>query len=73
MDTLTKVQNDTRDKAWEMLKEHFDNVVLIIETEAQDGTDRLFLSNYHGGITVGIGMCERASYRFKEGDVEETD
>jgi hypothetical protein len=57
---LTPVQVQIRDKAWEMLNEHFDGVILVFDTEVNEGTDRAFQCNYHGGITVALGLCERA-------------
>lgn len=63
---LTDAQVGARDKAWELLKEHFEHVIVCYDTEVVDGTDRAFECNYHGGITTAIGLCERAKMDMKE-------
>lgn len=65
-DGLTPAQKQARDKAWEILKEHFDSAVLIFDTEVKEGTDRAFQANFDGGITMAIGLCDRARMRFSQ-------
>jgi hypothetical protein len=62
---LTQAQVQARDKAWELMVEHFEGVVLIFDTEVNEGTDRAFACNYHGGLTMGIGLCERGKLDLK--------
>lgn len=75
MNDLTQAQIEARDRAWEMLREHFDCVILAYDTEVAEGADRCFEANYHGGITAAIGLCERAKLRMMDrsevSDVEE--
>jgi hypothetical protein len=63
---LTPAQMGALDKAWDMLEEHFDHVLLLIDTEAPEGEDRVFQCGYHGGITAAIGLCERAKIQIVE-------
>lgn len=61
---MTNAQQEAWTKSTELLKEHFDTFVLIIDTEAPENLDRLFDAMWHGGgSTVGIGLCERAKHR----------
>jgi hypothetical protein len=46
---LTGAQNEAINKAWELLREHFEAVIIAYDTEAVTGTDR------HHGRGVGAG------------------
>lgn len=59
---MTDAQKSAKDKVWDIIKEHFDHAVLLIETEAEEDTDRIFICNYHSGITTAIGLCERGKH-----------
>jgi hypothetical protein len=60
---LTKAQEEALCKAWDLLKEHFDAVLLTYDTEVPEGTDRAFACYYAGGISTCVGMAERAKFR----------
>lgn len=65
MADLTDAQEAALDKAWDLIKEHFDNAVLIIETEVEQSNtpDNFFVTSYHGGVSLCIGLMERAKHR----------
>lgn len=69
---LTDSQWNALNKAWEMLKEHFDHVIIAYDTEAREGTDRITEVNYHGGTTSAIGLAEKAKYKLLTMPVEES-
>lgn len=63
MGEITEAQADALEKAWDLLREHFDCVVVTFDTEATSGTDRLFHGYFHGGITNALGLCKRMENR----------
>lgn len=60
---MTQPQQEAWTKATELLKEHFDAFLLVIDTEAADNTDRLFDAMWHGGLSTAIGLAERVRVR----------
>lgn len=71
---ITEAQWEALLKTWEILKEHFDHVIVAYDTECRDGTDRTFECNYHGGITTAVGLAEKAKVKFiKQSFADEED
>lgn len=69
---LTEAQVEALNKAWDLLREHFDHAILAYETEARVGTRRTFDCNYHGGVSAAIGLAEQAKAEWlKDGDDDE--
>jgi len=61
-DTMTEVQRAAIRKAWDILCEHFDRVLLVVDFEIEhEGrlTDE-HLGYWHGGSMSAIGMAEFA-------------
>jgi hypothetical protein len=72
---LTEAQNEAVEKAWALMREHFDGAVLIFDTETKDGNDTLFGVNYQGGVNRSIGLTQRANFRLMkmvESEAEES-
>lgn len=57
---FTEAQIEARNKAWALLAEHFDKVVLALDTESPDGDDDSFEVSWIGGLSTAIGLAERA-------------
>jgi translation initiation factor 2 alpha subunit (eIF-2alpha) len=70
---LTEAQNAALERAWEMLKEQFEHVIVAFETECREGTDRVFDCNYHGGPVMAVGLAEKAKQTFLEGEDDEVE
>jgi hypothetical protein len=66
----TAPQQQVMEKVWELLREHFDSVVLLVDTENSEGTDRVFEMRWHGGVTTSIGLCERGRARIERHAME---
>lgn len=62
---MTAKQDEVWEKVNELLKEHFDHYIIVMDTEAPDCLDRLFNAEWHGGLTVAIGLVARAEHRLK--------
>lgn len=56
-ENLTPVQEAILNEIWAKLKEHFDSVVLAIETETPDSTDKFRDGYWHGGASVSLGLA----------------
>ena len=59
---LTEKQNEIRDKVKEMLSEHFDSYVLIVETEInnpKDGELATFWAGCHQWHSASVGLMEK--------------
>jgi hypothetical protein len=63
---LTGAQNEAINKAWELLREHFEAVIIAYDTEAVTGTDRCQSWNYHGGLLRAIGLAEYVKHEALE-------
>lgn len=63
MSAFSEAQKEAYAKARELLHEHFEFVIICVESEVQDGTDRAFDGSWKGGITAGIGLAERMKIR----------
>lgn len=62
---MTEAQKQTLEKIHELIREHFDAGVVIVETDTEDekkGEDREI--GWHGGITRAVGLCKIAELRF---------
>ena len=70
---ITPAQEEARDKAWDMLKEHFENVIIAYDTEVSEGTDRFFEFNWWGSPSMAIGLCERSKLRMLKKIEQEND
>lgn len=44
-------------EVWNKLKEHFDSVILAIETECPQSTDKFRDGYWHGGASVSLGLA----------------
>lgn len=61
---MTPIQAEVLNKVNEMLKEHFDNSVVIVDTEGAKNCDRLFNASWNGGgLTNALGLVERMKHR----------
>lgn len=68
-DPMTKSQREAVCKAWDILCEHFDHVMLVVdfETEGKDGErEDAHEGFWHGGSLAAIGAAEYASRRILE-------
>lgn len=66
---LTEAQREALRKAWDLLCEHFEGVVVAYSTTCQDdGNESVFDCNYHGGFTTAIGIVERAKHMWLRAD-----
>jgi hypothetical protein len=63
MKDFTTSQKAAYEKARELLHEHFEFVIIALETEVEDGTDRAFDGSWKGGLSACIGLSERFKNR----------
>lgn len=82
-DPLTKPQREAVQKAWDILTEHFDRVLLVVDSEVYEPDGKREDAHegfWHGGSLSAVGMAEFAKHRilnsghgqYDPGDVEET-
>lgn len=65
-DPLSPAQRQAVQKAWDILGEHFDRVLLVIDTEVEGEGGRRDDAHegfWHGGSMAAIGMAEFAKDR----------
>ena len=70
-DTMTPAQRESCQKAWVLLSEHFDNVLLVLNWELPDNDANGQLQEshegyWHGGAVTAIGLAEFAKTRILE-------
>ena len=61
-DAMSDAQKQARAKAIELVTEHFDSFVLLVESDTDDEEQRLrtfFLGAFEGGTSAAIGLMER--------------
>lgn len=55
---LTDAQNEVLDQIHELLTEHFDNHVVVVElANVTDEGHHLTLGQYNGGPAIAMGLC----------------
>ena len=54
---MTEAQQQMIDKAFEMLSEHFDHVVIAVGTYDVD-KQYTTTASYYGGVAPAIGLCK---------------
>jgi hypothetical protein len=54
---MTEAQQQMIDKAFEMLSEHFDHVVIAVGTYDED-KQYTTTASYYGGVAPAIGLCK---------------
>ena len=54
---MTEAQQQIIDKAFEMLSEHFDHVVIAVGTSDED-KQYTTTASYYGGVAPAIGLCK---------------
>jgi hypothetical protein len=54
---MTEVQQQMIDKAFELLSEHFDHVVIAVGTYDED-KQYTTTASYYGGVAPAIGLCK---------------
>ena len=62
---LTQAQDDAIKKAWDLLTEHFDRVLVVVDTETPEREDGHEVW-WHGGYLAGLGAAEWAKVRMLE-------
>jgi len=62
----TPSQDDAVKKAWDLISEHFDRALLVVDVECEDGDDghQVF---WHGGFLAGLGAAEYAKHHLLHG------
>ena len=64
-DHYTPAQREALCKAWDMLCEHFEHVIVVLATTPPDDPcATVFDCNYHGGFANAIGLAERAKHKW---------
>lgn len=61
-DEMTPAQRAAISKAWDLLGEHFDRVLLVVDWETNDGCDA-HEGYWHGGSLPAVGLAEFAKDR----------
>ena len=61
-----EVQQQMIDKAFEMLSEHFDHVVIAVGTYDED-KQYTTTASYYGGVAPAIGLCKLYENRWTKG------
>ena len=54
---MTEAQQQMIDKAFEILTEHFDHVVIAVGTYDED-KQYTTTASYYGGVAPAIGLCK---------------
>lgn len=65
-DPMSPAQREAMQKAWDLLTEHFERVLLVIdfEVEGEDGKRQdAHQGFWHGGALASVGMAEYAKDR----------
>jgi hypothetical protein len=65
-DPMTPAQREAIQKAWDVLTEHFDHVLLVADWELKNESGDLADAHegwWHGGSMAALGMCEFAKDR----------
>lgn len=65
-DDLTPAQEEALKKAWDILGEHFDRVLLVVDTETPQGQQDAHAVFWQGGALPAIGMASYAHQRLLE-------
>lgn len=70
-DEMTPAQRQAIAKAWELLTEHFDSVLLAVdfETTANGELQNAHAGYWHGGSMSAIGLAEFAKDRILQNKV----
>src|SRR5205814_1926940 len=55
--SMTEVQQQMIDRAFELLSEHFDHVVIAVGTYDED-KQYTTTASYYGGVAPAIGLCK---------------
>lgn len=65
MKSLTKQQNEALDRAYAMLSEQFEGVLLAVLSEGHDGEEEVEMTKvlHYGGVTMALGLTEVAKNR----------
>jgi hypothetical protein len=64
-DLITAAQREALDKAWDLLSEHFDRILLITDcevTNAEGGEENETHGFWHGGYLAALGCAEHAKH-----------
>lgn len=62
MSAFTQAQNDVLKRAYDMLGEQFERVLIVVDTEAADGATNASTMYFHGGELCAVGLAEYARY-----------
>lgn len=63
---MSAAQREAIQKAWDILTEHFERVVVVADWDCQDEDDTETTAHegwWHGGSMPAIGLCEFAKDR----------
>ncbi|MDB6151303.1 MAG: hypothetical protein JWQ44_2751 [Chthoniobacter sp.] len=60
---MTEAQQQMIDKAFELLSEHFDHVVIAVGTYDED-KQYTTTASYYGGVAPAIGLCKLYEMRW---------
>ena len=63
LSSMTEVQQQMIDKAFELLSEHFDHVVIAVGTYDED-KQYTTTASYYGGVAPAIGLCKIYEHRW---------
>lgn len=69
-DPMSPAQREAMQKAWDLLTEHFERVLLVIDFECEGENGKRQDAHqgfWHGGALSAIGMCEYAKDRVLNG------
>lgn len=60
---MTAKQREVLDHVHELLSEHFDGAVYVVDYD--EGTEHEVSSGYNGGIAMAMGLCQHQIERLK--------
>lgn len=67
-ESMTPAQKESLQKAWDLLTEHFDRVLLVADWEVEgDLRQSAHVGYWHGGALAAVGMAEFAKDRVLSG------
>lgn len=58
-ETMTEAQREAIQKAWDLLSEHYDHVLVILDWRTEQDDDA-HVAYWHGGALCALGMAEFA-------------
>ena len=67
---FTQAQRDVLDKVHELLSEHFEGAVYVVQADLDSETPNAIWGGWIGGLPLGIGLCDVQAAKMRRRLVE---